>query len=102
MVIGPRARFCRRGLGDVTVSENRGHFRIEDAVRVTCADQTVDASDPGSDQPTIAGTLKCNGADPVRYTLTFAALGPNLLGFHLAVDDTNINLIDKSDKRYIM
>lgn len=77
--------FVMAGIGDETVSENRGMFSFRDNWQVVCAEQSAELlldTEPGFSM-TLGGFLHCNDSSSVLYSLYFEQLAPNALGVNV-------------------
>jgi alpha-glucosidase len=84
----PGESFVAAAQGFEKVTQSRGHFAIQDRLRLVCTEQAIDAITVGGDTVTITGRVVYpeRGAS-VGYVLTFAPLSPNQLGFALRLID---------------
>jgi alpha-glucosidase len=91
----PGESFLAAAQGFERVTESRGHFAIKDRLGLICAEQAIDEVGAVGDTVTLSGRLVYReGRASVGYTLSFAALGPNQLGFALTLlddDDAGFN-----------
>ncbi|GAP62303.1 hypothetical protein ARMA_0726 [Ardenticatena maritima] len=83
----PGRAFVGGGVGVEEVRESRGLFRIEDHLRTTCADQTLDDFATEGERLIISGQLRCSDGSRVPYRFTLTPDVTNHLAFRLEVQE---------------
>ncbi len=74
----PQEAFVTATAIERKIKESRGSFAIDDTVKDTCSQQTVDSLTSSASTATLGGTLTCNSRQTLRFTTVLNDQGERL------------------------